>query len=121
MRAKGWLAAAGALVALTAAGASHAAMTLNCQVQANRPDHGVTRWKRRIIIEPSTRIVRILDDFGRGFVPRTQYGFVSIDARRVVLEEGRGKTSYIDRQTGEYVLRNRAQGFTLRGRCSGGR
>ena len=114
-------AAAGMALALAAAGGARADMVLDCQVQASRPDHGLTRWKRRITIAPNTHRVRIQDDFGRGFVPRSEYAFISLDPRRIVLEQSHGKVSYIDRRTGEYVLRNEAQRFTIRGRCSGAR
>ena len=116
-------AATGLALALAAAGAAQAQaqMTLDCQVQASRPDHGVQRWKRRIIISPSTRTVRILDDFGAGYTPRNTFAFMSMTPQRIVLEQGGGKVSYVDRLTGEYVLRNPRARFTLRGRCSGAR
>lgn len=109
---------AGVALAVMAAGAARAAMVLDCQVEANRPDHGMTHWKRRIILDPPTRTVRILDDFGHGLLQRNEYPFVSMDARRIVLEEHEGKLSYIDRMTGEYVLRNQRARFMLRGRCT---
>jgi hypothetical protein len=116
-------AAAGlALVLATAGGASaQQQMVLNCQVQSNRPDHGRTRWTRRIIVIPSSRTVTILDNFGSGFTPRNTFAFVSMTPERITLEEGAGKTSFIDRRTGEYVLRNPRARFTVRGRCSGAR
>jgi hypothetical protein len=125
VRTFGRRAAAAACLVLALAGAdaarAQAQMTLNCQVQANRPDHGRTRWTRRIIVSPSTRTVRILDDFGAGFTPRNTFAFVSMNPQRITLEEGGGKVSYIDRRTGEYVLRNQSARFMLRGRCSGAR
>jgi len=111
---------AAALVALliASAGAVRAApMVLDCQVQANQPDHGLTRWRRRIIIDPPTRSVRILDDFGHGYLQRAEYPLVSMNPSRIVLEEHAGKTSFIDRMTGDYVLRNEARRFLLRGHC----
>jgi hypothetical protein len=116
-------AAVGLALALAAADAARAQsqMVLNCRVQSNRPDRGRTRWTRRIIITPSTRTVRILDDFGAGFTPRNTFAFVSMDPQRITLEQGGGKVSFIDRRTGEYVLRNPRARFTVRGRCSGPR
>ena len=116
-------AAAGLTLAVAGAAQAQAQMTLECQVRASRPDHGVTRWKRRIIINPSTRTVRILDDFGAGsgYTPRSTFAFMSMTPQRIMLEQGGGKVSYIDRTTGEYVLRNERARFTLRGRCSGAR
>jgi hypothetical protein len=97
------------------------ALTFDCKVEANQPDHGLTRWRRRIIVEaPPARQVSIQDDFGQGFVQRAAYRWVSVDARRIVLEEGGGKLSYIDRASGEYVLRNQARRFMIRGRCRPG-
>lgn len=115
--------AAALALAVGAAGAAQAQaqMTLDCQVQASRPDHGLTRWKRRIIISPSTHAVRILDDFGAGYTPRSAFAFISMTPQRIALEQGGGKVSYIDRLTGEYVLRNPRARFALRGRCSGAR
>jgi hypothetical protein len=114
-------AAAAMALALAAAGAAQANMVLDCQVQASRPDHGLTHWKRRIIVDTPTRTVRILDDFGHGFLQRSEYAFVSIDTRRIMLEQSRGKMSYVDRVSGEYVLRNQPQRFMIRGHCSGAR
>lgn len=114
-------AAAGLALALATAGAARADMVLECQVQANRPDHGVTHWRRQIILNPSTRTVRIRDDFGHGWLQRDQYPFVSMNLRRIVLEEHEGKLSYIDRLSGEYVLRNPRVRFEIRGHCSGAR
>ncbi|HEY2049451.1 MAG TPA: hypothetical protein VGH03_08915 [Caulobacteraceae bacterium] len=115
------LAAAGLALALAATDAAQAQeqMVLNCQVQSNRPDHGRTRWTRRITISPSSRTVRILDDFGAGFTPRNTFAFVSMTPQRITLEQSAGKVSFIDRKTGEYVLRNPRARFTVRGRCTG--
>jgi len=116
-------AAVGLALTLATAGAACAQdqMVLNCQVQSNRPDRGRTRWTRRIMINPSTRTVRILDNFGTGFTPRNTFAFVSMTPQRITLEQSGGKTSFIDRRTGEYVLRNPGARFTVRGRCSGAR
>ncbi len=93
-------------------------LAFDCKVEANQPDHGLRQWRRRILIEaPPARQVRILDDFGSGFTSRANFAFVSADARRIVLENGGGKLSYIDRESGEYVLRNPARRFMIRGRC----
>lgn len=114
--------AAGLALAVAGAGAARAAdMVLDCQVQASRPDHGMTHWKRRINVDPATRTVRILDDFGHGFVQRAEFPFVSMNLQRIVLEEHEGKLSFVDRTTGEYVLRNQRAHFMLRGRCSAAR
>jgi hypothetical protein len=110
-------AALAALLIGSAGGVRAAPMVLDCQVQANQPDHGLTRWRRRIIIDQPTRTVRILDDFGHGFLQRAQYPLVSINPSRIVLENHQGKTSFIDRLTGDYVLRNEARRFMLRGHC----
>jgi hypothetical protein len=107
------------LAGALAAGSVRAAdLVFECHVQANQPDHGLTSWRRRIIIDPPTRTTRIQDDFGHGFVERSVYPFVSMNLRRVVLEEHGGKQSYIDRVSGEYVLRNAPRRFMLRGHCS---
>lgn len=117
---KRMMAAGAAAAILAAAGAARAAdIVLDCKVQANQPDHGKTQWRRRIIVSPPTRTVRIQDDFGQGFVQRAQYPLVSINLRRIVLEEHEGKTSFVDRMSGEYVLRNAPHRFMLRGRCTG--
>ncbi len=107
------------LAALLAAGSARAAdMVFDCKVQANKPDHGLTQWRRRIIVDPPTRTTRILDDFGHGFVQRNDYAFVSMNPQRIVLEERAGQLSYIDRLSDEYVLRNAPHHFLLRGRCT---
>jgi hypothetical protein len=43
-----------------------------------------------------------------------------MNLQRIVLEEHEGKISYIDRLSGEYVLRNTPRRFLLRGHCSRG-
>ncbi len=110
-----------ALLSVAAAGPGRAAaLVLDCRVEANHADHGLTRWRRRIILDPPTRTTRISDDFGHGFVERDTYAFVSMNPRRIVLEEHGGKISYIDRMNGEYVLNNPERHFMLRGRCERG-
>jgi hypothetical protein len=110
-----------AAFAAAAATSSRAAdIVLDCHVEANQPDHGLTRWRRRIVVSPPTRTVRIFDDFGHGMTQRSEYAFVSMNLQRIVLEEHEGKISYIDRLSGEYVLRNTPRRFLLRGHCSRG-
>jgi hypothetical protein len=119
-----WVLAAALGAGLTTVGPAQAARVLafDCRVEANQPDHGLTRWRRRIIVEaPPTRLVRISDDFGHGWIERASYRFVAADARRIVLEEGGGKVSTIDRESGDYVLRNEARHFMIKGRCQPGR
>ncbi|MBV8683227.1 MAG: hypothetical protein JO111_10160 [Caulobacteraceae bacterium] len=119
MKSKAGIAGVVAGLALALATAAQADMVLDCQVQANRPDHGMTHWRRQIVINPATRTVRISDDFGHGLLQRDEYAFVSMNMRRIVLEEHEGKLSYVDRMSGEYVLRNQRARFMLRGHCSG--
>ncbi len=107
------------LAAVLGAGAARAAdLVIDCRVQANQPDHGLTQWRRRIILDPPTRTTRILDDFGHGFIERSVFPFLSMNLQRIVLEDHGGKLSYIDRLSDEYVLRNAPHHFLLRGRCT---
>ena len=108
---------AGGLSASTAAAAE---LRFECQVQANRPDAGVSQWRRRIVLTSADHMARYFDDIGRGMQPKSQHRFVSVSRQRIVLDAGGGKTSFIDRRTGAYVLRNQPQSFELHGRCRPG-
>jgi hypothetical protein len=114
------LALAAVLFAAVAGPVRAADLVLDCKVEANHADHGLTRWRRRIILDPPTRTTRIMDDFGHGFVQRDTYAFVSMNPRRIVLEEHGAKVSTIDRMSGEYVLKNPEHRFMLRGHCERG-
>ena len=113
------LAAATSLTILgLAAPAAAALLVLDCKVHASRPDHGRTEWTRRIIVDHATRTVKILDDFGSGFAPRAEYPLVGENLRRITLEAGAGKLSYLIPHTGEYSLVNARQRFKLEGHCT---
>jgi hypothetical protein len=109
---------AGALGAGTARAAD--SMVLDCLVHANHPDHGVSDWTRRLMLDRRSRTVTILDNFGHGFVQRDRYPFVSVNLRRITLEEHGGKVAYVDRTSGQYVLRNPERHFELQGHCTRG-
>ncbi|HWE98891.1 MAG TPA: hypothetical protein VG248_03760 [Caulobacteraceae bacterium] len=100
--------------------ATAAQLVLDCQVQANRSDHGVTRWRRRIVLTSADHMARFFDDVGHGFQPRSAHRFVLVSRERIVLDAAAGKQSFVDRRTGTYMLRNMAARFELRGRCAGG-
>lgn len=118
------LTAAIAAGGLSASAATAAELRFECQVQASRPDAGVTHWRRRIVLTAADHLARYFDDTGQGMKPKSQHPFVSVSRQRIVLDapdsRGDGKTSYIDRTTGEYVLHNQRQTFELRGRCRPG-
>ena len=110
--------AAGGLCASAATAAPE--LRFECQVQASRPDAGFTHWRRRIVLTAADHLARYFDDTGQGMKPKSQHRFVSVSRTRIVLDAGDGKTSFIDRLTGDYVLRNQRQRFELHGRCRPG-
>ena len=116
----GLLAAAIVAGGLSARGAAAAELRFECQVQASRPDAGVSQWRRRIVLTSADHMARYFDDIGQGMKPKSQHRFVSVSRQRIVLDAGGGKTSFIDRRTGSYVLRNQPQRFELHGRCRPG-
>jgi hypothetical protein len=111
----------GAAAASGAGACQGADLVLDCAVHASRPDHGRTEWRRRLIVDPATRQVRVLDDFGSGFAPRARFGLAGVTPARLILENSPAKVSYVDRRTGQYSLRDRPMNFTLTGRCAKGR
>ena len=72
---------------------------------------------RRLDIDLGRKTVRISDNLGRGWVFKNEYPFVSADRRRILLESGGGKESYVDRVSGLYAFHNQADGVTMRGPC----
>ncbi len=106
---------------LIAAAPAHAlaraqSLDLVCQVHEIRG--GAHRdIKRRLDIDLETKIVRISDDVGRGWLFKNEYPVVSIDRRRILLEASNGKDSFVDRADGVYSFRNQRDGVTMRGTC----
>jgi hypothetical protein len=118
MSGKRFVTAGLATLALAGAGVARAGdLVIDCRVHANQPDHGRTDWRRRLIVNHETRTVRVLDDFGQGLQPRTSYPLVGVNAQRITLEAGGGKTAYIDRRNHTYHLRDEPMKFTLEGPC----
>ncbi|MDE2356298.1 MAG: hypothetical protein KGL69_06045 [Alphaproteobacteria bacterium] len=114
---RGWAAALGVLSVLGCGLAQAEPLTLVCHVHASRPDQGHSDWTRRLVIDSPTRTVKIFDDFGSGFTLRATYPLVGMNLRRITLEAGDGKESFVDRRTGQYRLINRAAHFELAGPC----
>lgn len=108
----------GLCVTAAGQGAAAAQLALDCQVQASRPDNGVTHWRRRIVLTSADHMARFWDDVGGGFRPRSAHPFVSVSRDRIVLDASAGKQSFIDRRTGAYRLRNASAHFQLEGRCT---
>lgn len=110
------IAVVGAAVLSGAGAATAEDLILDCKVHANRPDHGVTDWRRRLILSPS-HTVEIFDDFGQGLEHRARSRVLPVSGNRIILENGGGKLAYLDRQTRTYHLSNGPSHFTLEGPC----
>jgi len=112
----------GALVVLTAAlllaGSSFAAdLNLECRVQWSKPGGQHRQAKRRLEISLAAKTVRTYDDVGKGYQFKSDHPFPSAGPDRIVLEASGGKTSWLDRRTGEYYFKNDREGLVIRGPC----
>jgi hypothetical protein len=97
--------------------AAAAVLTLDCRVQSTKPGYS-ERGTRRLEIDLAAKTVRVSDNTGKGFQVRGTRPIVGADANRIVLDNGGGKTSFVDRHTGQYVFRNAAEKLVIQGRCA---
>ena len=100
----------------TAETASAEMLSLVCRLQVTAPN-GRRTVGRRLDIDLGRKTVRISDNLGHGWVFKNQYQFVSADPKRISLEAGGGKESFVDRLSGMYFFRNQTDGVTMRGPC----
>lgn len=92
-------------------------LTLDCRVQSAKPGYR-GRGIRRLRIDLSARTVEVSDNTGKGFRVRGTRPLVSADTNRIVLENSGGKTSVVDRHSGQYIFRNTAERLVIQGRCA---
>jgi hypothetical protein len=92
-------------------------LILVCHVLKTRGDGAHRQIRRRLELDLTARKVKFFDDAGQGWKFRREGPFVSADARRIVLDAGGGKDSYVDRVTGQYVFRNSASHLSISGPC----
>ena len=105
------------LAAVVAGPASSAVLTLDCHVRSTKPGYSRS-GVRRLEIDLVAKTVKVSDNTGKGFEVRGTRPLVSADANRIVLEDGGGKSSSVDRHTGAYVFRNAAEKLVIQGRCA---
>ncbi len=118
MRIKGMIRALvlGAVTLAIASAASAETLSLVCRLEVTAPN-GHRTLGRRLDIDLARRTVRISDNLGHGWMFKNEYPYVSANRDRVILEQGGGKQSYVDRVVGMYFFRNQADGVTMRGPC----
>ena len=106
------------MAALLAASSSLAdALNLECRVQWTKPGGHHRDAKRRLEVNLAAKTVKTWDDVGHGYQFKSEHPFVSADSGRIVLETSGGKTSWLDRRTGEYYFKNDREGLVIRGPC----
>ena len=103
-------------VLMMAGPVSSTVLTLDCRVRSTKPGYhqmGV----RRLAIDLVAKTVRVSDNTGRGFQVRGTRPLVSADGGKYVLENGGGKTAFVDRHSGRYYFHNDAEKLVIEGRC----
>jgi hypothetical protein len=106
------------LAALLAAGETLAeTLHLECRVREASDSGARHELLRRLDIDLDSHKVRFYDNIGHGWAFKNEYPFPSYDRARITLEANAMKESYVDRVTGEYFFRNRADGVTMHGPC----
>ena len=93
------------------------AVTLDCRVQSTKPGYS-RRGIRRLVIDQAAKTVQVSDNTGKGFQLRGSRPLVGVTADRYVLENGGGKTAFVDRRSGQYMFKNDAEKLTIQGRCA---
>lgn|GEM_PF-4941668 len=105
------------IVGVSAQSAPAAVIVLDCRVHAAKPGferNGV----RRLQLDLAAKSFTVSDNTGKGFTVRGTRPIVSVDGDRIVLENSGGKTSSVDRRSGQYVFRNEAEKLAIHGRCA---
>ncbi len=105
------------VVALAAGPVASETLTLDCHVHSTKPGYS-RKGIRRLEIDLAARTVKVSDNTGKGFEVRGTRPLVSADANRIVLEDGGGQSSSVDRHTGAYVFRNTGEKLVIQGRCA---
>jgi hypothetical protein len=106
------------MAALLAAGSALAdTLNLECRVQWSKPGGQHRDAKRRLEVNLGAKTVKTWDDVGRGYQFKSEHPFPSANGDRIVLEASGGKTSWLDRRTGQYYFKNDREGFVIRGPC----
>ena len=107
----------GLALTVAAGPVSSGVLTLDCKVQSSKPGYS-RKGIRRLEIDLAAKSVKVSDNTGKGFQVRGTRPLVSADAGRYVLENGGGKTAFVDRRSGRYFFRNDAEKLTIQGRCA---